>query len=122
MGFNKSETLVVRGDHQLCPEKLLHLYLSLPETPAQASCSDRRLASHLCRLNLPLEIVEGAFLLASARRLFRDPALPPLSPIRSLHYFLPVIEEVSANPLLPTYIQYLRFKLDSILPSPKLSQ
>src|SRR5215470_8480096 len=58
-----------------------------------------------------METIEAAFLLASARRLFRDPALPPLRPIRSLHYFLPVIEEVSAGPLSSDYVKHLRLKL-----------
>jgi len=69
------------------------------------------LASQLCERKVPLETVEAAFLLASARRLFRDPALAPLQPIRSLHYFLPVIEEISANAISPDYVKYLRLKL-----------
>jgi hypothetical protein len=54
---------------------------------------------------------QGSALLASARRLFRDPTSAPLQPIRSLHYFLPVIKEVSAGPLSPDYVKYLRLKL-----------
>jgi len=94
-------------------EQLLALYLSLPETPSRTSRADRCLAYQLHQQQTPLPIIEAAFLLASARRLFRDPALPPLGPIRSLHYFLPIIEEVSANGLAPEYLQYLRGKLTS---------
>lgn len=92
-------------------ETLLKLYLSLPETPSRTSRYDRQLAAQLCERKVPLETIEAAFLLASAHRLFRDPALAPLQPIRSLHYFLPVIEEVSANPISPDYVKYLRLKL-----------
>src|SRR5262245_60908139 len=92
-------------------ENVLKLYLSLPETPSRTSRYDRELATTLCEQEVPLETIEAAFLLASARRLFRDPALAPLQPIRSLHYFLPIIEEVSASLLSPDYVKYLRLKL-----------
>jgi hypothetical protein len=57
--------------------------------------------------------VEAALLLASARRLFHDPSLPPLPPIRLLNYFLPVIREISASPLPQDYFHYLRYKIES---------
>ena len=94
-------------------ETLLKLYLGLPETPSQASPSDIRLACGLYQRRVALEIVEAALILASVRRLFRDPSLPPLPPIRSLNYFLPVISEISANPLPENYLHYLRGKLES---------
>lgn len=99
------------NDDSLYIETLLKLYLSLPETPSRTSRYDRELASQLCERKVPMEIIEAAFLLASARRLFRDPAMAPLQPIRSLHYFLPVIEEVSAGPPSPDYVRHLRLKL-----------
>ena len=94
-------------------ETLLKLYLGLPETPSQASSSDIRLACGLYQRRITIETVEAALLLASVRRLFRDPSLPPLPPIRSLNYFLPVISEISANPLPEDYLHYLRYKLES---------
>lgn len=99
------------NDDRLYIETLLELYLSLPETPSRTSRYDRELASHLCERKVPLETIEAAFLLASARRLFRDPALTPLQPIRSMHYFLPIIEEVSVGPISLDYVKYLRLKL-----------
>ena len=71
----------------------------MPETPSQASPSDIRLACGLYQQRITIETVEAALLLASVRRLFRDPSLSLLRPVRSLNYFLPVINEVSANPL-----------------------
>ena len=99
------------NDERFYIETVLKLYLSLPETPSRPSRYDRELATALCERKIPLETIEAAFLLASARRLSRYPALAPLQPIRSLHYFLPVIEEVSAGPLSPDYVKYLRLKL-----------
>src|SRR5262245_58986017 len=111
--ITKPPEIVVKTDQAHYIETLLNLYLGLPETPSQASQSDLRLAYSLYQRNMALEIIEAAFLLASVRRLFRDPALPPLPAIRSLYYFLPVINEITANPLPQDYIHYLRYKLDS---------
>jgi len=36
---------------------------------------------------------------------------PPLSPVRSLAYFLPVIEEVLELRVSPDYFEYLRHRL-----------
>jgi hypothetical protein len=101
----------VANDDRLYIETVLKLYLSLPETPSRASRYDRHLATQLCERKVPLETIEAAFLLASARRLLRAPSLAPLQPIRSLHYFIPIIDEVSAVPLSPDYVKYLRLKL-----------
>lgn len=93
--------------------RILTLYLSLPATPARTSRHDRQLAQHWYAQPLAWEVIEGALLLATARRSLRDPALPLLGPIRSLHYFLPVLAEVTTTPLAPEYVQYLRRKLAS---------
>jgi hypothetical protein len=105
----------VSNDDRPYIETVLNLYLSLPETPSRTSRYDRKLAADLCDRKVSMETIEAAFLLASARRLFRDPALATLQPIRSLRYFLPVIEEVSASPLSPDYVKYLRLKLAPLL-------
>lgn len=94
--------------------QVLNLYLSLPHTPARTSRTDRQLAAQWYAQGLTWDTLEGALLLAAARRSLRDPALPPLPPIRSLHYFVPLLEEVLATPLAPEYVQYLRRKLAGI--------
>jgi hypothetical protein len=57
--------------------------------------------------------VETAFLLAAVRRAARRPDAIPLGPIRSLHYFLPVIAELLQTPLAhgDSYLAYLRTKV-----------
>jgi hypothetical protein len=92
---------------------VLKAYLQLPETPSKASFNDRQTAAMLHARGVPLFAVESALLLASMRRLGRSSDLPPLSPIRSLAYFLPVIQEVLDNPIADDYLQYLRMKLCS---------
>lgn len=90
---------------------VLDLYLSLPATPNRFSSLDRAFAHDLFQQRTPLSVVETALLLASVRRLYRNPDFPPLPPIRSLRYFLPVIEEVLDSAISPSYLQYLRQKI-----------
>jgi hypothetical protein len=59
----------------------------------------------------PLPVVESALRLASLRRLVRPADGPPLSPIRSLAYFHPVIDELLSHPPSDNYLEYLRLKL-----------
>ena len=90
-------------------EAVLATYAALPGTPARPSRQDRRLALDLCRRGVPLRTVRTALLLAAARRTIRSG--PPLPPVRTLHYFLPAIDEVLALPPDPGYVEYLAAKL-----------
>jgi hypothetical protein len=92
-------------------QTLTALYQRLPETPRRLSRVDRQLAQQWWSRQIPLATVETAFLLASARRAARRSQAPPLGPIRSLHYFQPVIEELLQNPPPPSYLAYLRRKV-----------
>ncbi len=83
---------------------VLNLYQQLPETPALPSSRDRFHAHQLQQRGLPLLLIETAFLLGSLRRLLRPPEAAALSPIHSLAYFGPVIDEVLHNPVPDTYI------------------
>jgi hypothetical protein len=90
---------------------VLDLYRSIPDTPKRPRPADRRLAVTLHERGIPLEIVVTAFILASGRRHYRDHEAPPLPPVRSLHYYLPVIDELLANPPAAAYREYLRRRL-----------
>lgn len=94
-------------------DAVLETYSSLPGTPPRPSRQDRRLALDLCRRGVPLRAVRTALLLAAARRSIR--AGPPLPPVRTLHYFLPVVEEVLELPPDPGYLQYLAAKLQPLV-------
>jgi hypothetical protein len=93
---------------------VLILYVELPETPLRASVQDQWQARRLYDRSVPLRVVESALLLASLRRLVRPADGPPLSPIRSLAYFLPVIDELLSHPPPENYLEYLRLKLRRI--------
>ena len=72
---------------------------------------DRLLAAQLHQRGVPLTAIENALVLAAARRLVRPTDSPPLGTIRSLAYFVPVIEEVLSLRVSPDYFQYLRHKI-----------
>jgi len=91
---------------------VLKLYLELPETPSRASPNDRASAVVLHARGIKLATIESALLLASLRRLNRPSNMPPLTPIRSLAYFFPVIREILDNPIPDGYAGYLRRKVD----------
>jgi len=100
-------------DSTLTPyvSKILTLYLELPETPLHTTLYDQKRAAEFQLRGVPLDLIEAAFLLGSLRRLLRPPGALPLSPIRSLAYFQPVIDELLACPLSDNYLGYLRAKM-----------
>jgi hypothetical protein len=94
-------------------KRLLDLYCGLPHTAARRpSRYDRQLAEKLFDRGLELPTIEAAFLLAMARRTRRAPQAPSLPAIRSLAYFLPIIEEVLQQTLDARYLDYLRAQVD----------
>lgn len=73
---------------------VLEAYVASPDTACRPRRADRALAHQLFAEGVPREVVLDALLLAHARR-HLNPASPPM-PVRSLHYFLPVIRELSS--------------------------
>ena len=105
---------------------VIELYLSLPDTPQKPRPDDRYFAQTLCHRSVPLLVIEAALLLASARRIFRDPT-DPLPPVRSLRYFVHAIAEIQDElrlrmdyESLLAYSNYLRQKVP--LSSPPLQR
>jgi hypothetical protein len=85
---------------------VLALYRTSPSTHGHVRKADVRLARELYDRGVCLQIVDDAIVVALCRRLART--TPPAEPIRSLHYFLGVIEELLAGALDPGYVVYLR--------------
>ena len=96
--------------------QVLEAYRKTPGTMGTVRCADRLLAAQLHQRGVAVNVIENAFVLAATRRLIRAADAPPLSTIRSLAYFLPVIEEVLALRVGTDYFQYLRHKLERIAP------
>ena len=94
--------------------QVLEAYRKTPGTMGTVRRPDRMLAAQLHQRGLAVSVIENAFVLAAARRLMRPADAMPLGTIRSLAYFLPVIEEVLGMPVSPEYFQHVRRKLERI--------
>lgn len=96
-------------------DAVLDTYVSLPDTPNRIRGDDRYLAITWYRQGIALFQAKAAMLMATARRTFREPDAWPLEPIRSLRYFVPLIEEVQHSGVDESYLRYLQQKLSSVL-------
>jgi hypothetical protein len=97
--------------------RVLEAYRKTPGTMGTIRRLDRALAVQLYQRGISASVIENAFVLAATRRLMRPTNASPLSTIRSLAYFLPVIEEVIGLRVNPDYFHYLRHKLERIAPT-----
>jgi hypothetical protein len=96
--------------------RVLETYRKTPGTMGTVRRPDRALAAQLYQRGVSVSVIENAFVLAATRRLMRPADAPPLGTIRSLAYFLSVIEEVLGLRVSPDYYQYLRNKLERVVP------
>ena len=97
--------------------QVLEAYRKTPGTMGTVRRPDRVVALQLYQRGISVSVIENALVLAATRRLMRTADAPPFSTIRSLAYFLPVIEEVIGLRVSPDYFQYLRHKLERIAPT-----
>jgi hypothetical protein len=102
------------GGQEAYIRQVLEAYRKTPGTMGTVRRADRLLAAQLHQRGLSVKVIENALVLAATRRLIRPPDAPPLGTIRSLAYFLPVIEEVLESRVSPDYFDYLRYKLTHI--------
>lgn len=97
--------------------QVLEAYRKTPGTTGTIRRPDRMLAAQLFQRGVPVSVIESAFVLAATRRLIRPADAHPLATIRSLAYFLPIIEEVRELRVSQDYFQYLRHKLQRMAPT-----
>ena len=90
---------------------VLAAYTGLPDTPNRSRPNDRRLVHAWFLRGVPLEHIEAAFTLATARRSIRASTAMQLPPIRSLFYFELILEEIQQTGLDLEYVRYLRERL-----------
>jgi hypothetical protein len=98
--------------------RVLDTYRATPGTCGAARKPDRAFALQLFARGVPLAVVENAMVLACARRLARPAEAAPLSVIRSLAYFSPVIDEVLSLRVDDAYFRHLSQRLARILQQP----
>jgi len=92
-------------------QRVLEAYRKTPGTMGTVRRPDRLLAEQLYQRGVSVSVIENALTLAAARRLMRPADAPPLGTVRSLAYFLPVIDEVLGLSVSQDYFQHLRQKL-----------
>lgn len=100
-----------KTDRRQYVEHVLDAYSRTPTCAGKVRREDRRLAHRLFDQRIPAILLEAALILATARRLYRPEDAEPLTPIRSLHYFLPVIEEIRQQAIDPEYLDHLAYKV-----------
>jgi hypothetical protein len=96
-------------------QRLLDAYRTTPGTVGVVRRPDRLFAAQLHESAVPLDVAENALTLAVARRLARPADAPPLSVIRSLAYFAPVIEEVLQTRPSQQYFHHLRQRIQKLV-------
>ena len=99
------------SDHHACQQYIqavLDRYRHTPGVLGQVRRADRQLAQRLYEDRVPFYVIDRACILAAARRIKNNAFSTPLPPIRSLHYFLPIIHEVIHRPPGPRDIQEMR--------------
>ena len=94
--------------------RVLEAYRKTPGTMGTVRRPDRVVALQLYQRGVSVSAIENAFVLAAMRRQMRPADAPPLGTIRSLAYFLPVIEEELGLRISPEYFQHVRRKLARI--------
>lgn len=89
-------------------QRILAAYCALEDTAlSRPSRADRVLAINLVTRGLTFELLQAAFTLATLRRRLATSS----QPIRSLAYFIPIIDELLRDPPDPDYIRYLASRL-----------
>ena len=90
---------------------VLDEYRSTPGVAGVVRRADRLLAGALFDRGVTLETVQNALVLAASRRMARPEGAAPLGLVRSLAYFMPVVDEVLESNVSPQYFDYLRHRL-----------
>lgn len=97
--------------------EVLRLYTATPGVLGRVRRADRTLAGQLFDRRVPLYAIDHALILAAARRIQHNAfSAFPMPPVRSLHYFLGVIQEVLQRPPGYREIDLLREKLAAYHP------
>jgi hypothetical protein len=78
--------------------EVIRLYRATPTVVGHVRHADRVLARRLYDERVPLYVIRNALILGAARRLLHNGFSTPMPPVRSLHYFVPLVREVLDRP------------------------
>lgn len=79
-------------------QAVLDLYRTVPGVLGRVRRADHDLAARLFHNGVPFYAIRNAFIVAATRRIRNNAFSTPLPPVRSLHYFLPVLREIIERP------------------------
>jgi hypothetical protein len=79
-------------------DQVIRLYRATPTVLGHVRRADRALAQRLYDQGVPLHAIRNALILGAARRVLHNGFSTPMPPVRSLHYFLPLVREVLDRP------------------------
>lgn len=95
--MNASERLSLDLKNKYVRE-VLQLYLATPTVAGPVRKADRIYAENLFRQRVPLYAIANAFIVGAARRILHNGYASPMPPVRSLHYFRNIIQEMLDRP------------------------
>jgi hypothetical protein len=116
--YQRSQTECSSNPQQAFVEQVKRLFLNLVPDVAAFSSADHRLACRWFNQQIPLPLLEKAFLLGSARKQVTRINRKDDTPIRSLHYFQPLLEEARQLEVGESYWNHLRRQLQRLTQSP----
>jgi hypothetical protein len=77
---------------------VIRLYRATPTVLGHVRRADRVLARRLFEQRIPIHVVRDALILGAARRVLHNGFSSPMPPVRSLHYFLPLVRDILDRP------------------------
>jgi hypothetical protein len=116
--YQRSQTEHSSNQQQAFVEEVKKLFLEVVPEVTSLTAADHRLACRWFSQRIPLPLLEKAFLLGSARKQVTRINRKGDPPIRSLHYFPPLLEEVRQLEVGENYWNHLRRQLQRLAQSP----
>jgi hypothetical protein len=112
--YQRPETECSSNPQQVFIEEVKKLFLGLVPGAASFTAADHRLACRWFSQQIPLPLLEKAFLLGSTRKQVTRINRKDDTPIRSLHYFQPLLEEARQIEAGESYWNHLRRQLQRL--------
>lgn len=112
--YQRSHTELALDPQAAFVHEVKKMFLALVPGTAAFSAADHRLACRWFSQSIPLDRVEKAFLLGSVRKQLTRVNRQDNTPIRSLHYFQALLEEVRQLKVAESYWIHLRRRLERL--------
>lgn len=88
-------------------EKVIALYLAMPDTPVKPGRNDWAVATTFYQQGIPITDIAHALRLCATRRIMRAPDLPPLERIYSLAYIRETVQGLQSRPHAQDFVEFV---------------